>query len=77
MIITMAIFTGEHITINAIILTLISIAIFILIYKIKERKNRAKKKETEIAKDISIGFYLGVSNILTLICVLVFSNYVI
>lgn len=76
MIITMIVFTGEYITSNAIILTLLAIAIYILIYKIKERRIRHKKAEKEIAKNISIGFFLGVTNILTLILVLLCNNYI-
>ena len=76
MIITMVIFTGEYITANAIILTLLAIAIYILIYKIKERKNRNKKSEKEISKNMSIGFYLGTANTIILMLVLLYSNYI-
>ena len=42
-IITMIIFTGEYVTANAIILTLLTIAIYLLLYKLKNRKNRKKR----------------------------------
>lgn len=70
MIITMVIFTGEYITENAIIFTLLAIFFFLLIYKIEERKRRNKKSEEQIANKISIGFYLGTFNIIMLMLVL-------
>ena len=71
MVITMAIFTEEFITINSIIFTLLIIAFYILLYKIKERKNRHKTDEKQITNDLCIGFYLGIANLITLIYVLV------
>lgn len=73
--ITMAIFTGEYITENAIIFTLLVIFFYILIHKIKERKKRGKKSETQISEKINIGFYLGTGNIIMLMLVLYLSNY--
>lgn len=69
-IITMIVFTGEYVTANAIILTLLTIAIYLLLYKLKNRKNRNRKSDKQISKQLSIGFYLGVSNILTVILAL-------
>ena len=77
MIITMVIFTGEYVTANAIIFTLLAIGIYILIYKIKEGKNRNKKSEKEISKEISIGFFLGITNLVTFIIILLCNNYLI
>ena len=75
MIVTMSIFTGEYITFTAVITTLLAIALTILIYKIKVNiKN--KKTDKQISNEISIGFYLGVSNILGLIYVLLINNYI-
>lgn len=71
-IITMAIFTGEYITINTIILTLLTIAIYLLLYKIKNRKNKNRKSDKQISKEMSIGFYLGVSNIVVLMLVIAY-----
>ena len=73
-IITMIIFTGEYVTANAIILTLLTIAIYLLLYKLKNRKNRNRKSDKQISKQLSIGFYLGVSNILTVILALFFNH---
>lgn len=73
-IITMIVFTGEYVTANAIILTLLTIAIYLLLYKLKNRKNRNRKSDKQISKQLSIGFYLGVSNILTVILALFFNH---
>ena len=73
-IITMIVFTGEYVTANAIILTLLTIAIYLLIYKLKNIKNRNRKSDKQISKQLSIGFYLGVSNILTVILALFFNH---
>lgn len=75
MIITMSVFTGGFLTATTIIFTLLSIAITILIYKIK-MKNKSKKSDKQISNEISIGFYLGVANILGLIYVLLINKYI-
>lgn len=75
MVITMAIFTGEYVTENAIIFTLLAIFFYLLIYKIKEGRRKNKKSEKQVADKISIGFYLGTFNIIMLMIVLFFSNY--
>lgn len=80
MIITMVTFTGEYITGNAIISTLLGIAFYILIHKLKLGKRRKIKQEEandkKIIKRISIGFYLGVANIIVLLFVLFLINYI-
>lgn len=68
--IVMVIFTGEYITTNTIIITLLAIAIYILIYKIKNWKNRSKKTDKQVSKNITIGYIMSVANILNLIFVL-------
>lgn len=75
-IITMTVFTGEYVTANAIILTLLAIAIYILLHKVSDIKKKNKKSEKEISKNISIGFYLGISNIIIVMLVLLCNNYV-
>ena len=75
MIITMIIFTGEYITSNAIICTLLAISFYLLLHKIKERKKKNKKTEKQIANHLSIGFFLGTFNILMLLLVLFVTNY--
>lgn len=74
MVITMVIFTGEYITENAIIFTLLAIFFYMLICKIKERKRRNKKSEEQIANKLSIGFFLGTFNVLSLMLVLFVNN---
>ena len=76
MIITMLVFTGRYVTINSIIITLLAMAIYLLIYKIIERKDKNRRTDKQISKTISIGFYLGFSNLLSLIFVLYCSNFV-
>lgn len=71
-IITMAIFTGEYVSINTIILTFLTMAIYLLLYKIKNVKNRNRKSDKQISKEMSIGFYLGTSNIIVLILVMAY-----
>lgn len=75
--ITMCIFTGEFVTMTTIIITSLAVAINILIHKIKNLKNKSRKKSTEYGKDICYGFYLGVANILTIIYVLAFNKFLI
>ena len=75
MLTTMVVFTGEYITSTAIICSLLAIAFTILIYKIKS-KSKNKISDKQISKEISIGFYLGVANILGLIYVLLINNYI-
>lgn len=70
MIITMVVFTGKYITINAIIATLLGIFFYLLIHKIKERKKKRKKSDQQLEDKISIGFFLGVFNIMMLLLVL-------
>ncbi len=74
MIITMVIFTGEYVTENAIIFTLLAISFYLLINKIKQGRKR-KKSEEQMATKTSIGFYLGTFNIMMLTLVLFLSNY--
>ena len=75
--ITMAIFTGEYITANTVIYTLLIISIYLVIYKIKENMNKNRKLDRNIEKQLTIGFYLGVANISLFIFALVFNNYII
>lgn len=75
MIITMVIFTNELIVATSIILTLLAIAIYTLISKLKEINKRQKKSDKNITKNISIAFYLGTSNIIVLILTLIMNTY--
>ena len=72
-IITMAVFTGEYVTILAIITTLLAIVIYELLQKIKNKKNNVENKA--VAENISIGFYLAIPNIIFFIFVLAYYRY--
>ena len=74
---TMAIFTGENVTINTIILTLLAISAYILFNKIKDKKKRTKKTDKIISQRMSIGYFLALSNIVNIIFVLIYNNYII
>lgn len=76
-VVTMAIFTGEYVTINTIILVLLIISIYMLIKGLlkNSKKNRLKIQKEE-KKELPIGFYLGVSNILNLIFVLLYTKII-
>ncbi len=77
-IITMAIFTGEAVTISTIIYVLLIISVYTLLKRIKrkskkERKKIGKKKQNET---LPIGFYLGVANALNLFIALAFTKLI-
>ncbi len=74
MILTMIIFTGEYITQNAIIFTLLAISLYLFMYKISERKKRKKHTEEQITNKLSIGLFLGTFNVLMLMLVLFITN---
>lgn len=76
-ILTMCIFTGEYVIINTIILTCLTIVIYILLSKIRNRKNKNTKIDKEYSKNISIGFFLALSNILILVLVLSYYKFLI
>lgn len=75
MIITMTIFTERWVTANSIILTLLAISFYALLKKIKQRKKKYKKSEEHIASQLSIGFFLGICNMVIIILVLWMTNY--
>ncbi len=75
-IITMIIFTGEYVTSLSIIITLLAIAIYLLLYKLKDMKNKQIKTDKQIAKEISIGFYLGTINMTIITLILLFNQYI-
>ena len=69
-VIIMAIFTYEYITMNSIIMTSLIVAIYMLLNKIKNIRNRRKRKPEEQGKRLCVGFYLAVANIMNIIMVL-------
>lgn len=76
MTITLVAFTGEYVTGSAVILTLLAIAIYILLYKLKSLRNKNRKTDKQISSEIPIGFYLGTTNIIVFIIALLCSNYI-
>ena len=66
MIITMTVFTNEYITGCSIIFTLLAIFFYLVIYKIKEKRRKGKRTERQIAGELSIGFFLGICNVMML-----------
>ena len=74
-IIIMAIFTSEYIAMNTVIYTSLIITIYMLLYKLKNLKNRKKKAEKEVSKKLCIGFYLGIANIANLLMVLYYYKF--
>lgn len=71
-IIIMAVFTGEFATISAIITTLLGIAIYLIINKLKNNKN----KEIEYNQQIPIGLYLSISNLIYVTFILTYCKMV-
>lgn len=67
-IVIMAIFTGEYATINAIIATLLAIAIYLLIRKIQYKKDKITIEQYQ--NELKIGLYLAIYNIFYTILVL-------
>mgnify|MGYP000215855625 FL=1 len=72
----MIIFTSEYITGLSIVVALLAIAIYVLIYKIKNMANKNRKTDKQITDNISIGFYIGFSNVLLFIVALLYNNYI-
>lgn len=70
----MAVFTGEYVTISAVISTLLLIALTLLIKKI--RKNKNTKTTEQYNKRIRIGFYLSITDIIYFILVLAYYKFV-
>lgn len=71
-IIIMAIFTGEYVTINSIISTLLAISISLLIKKLQKLKN--KRISEQYNEKVRIGLYLSIFNIIYFIIILSFCN---
>ena len=71
----MTVFTGEFVTICTIICTLLAIAFTIIYHKAKSALNKTKKEHTEIYKNLPIGFFLCLTNVLSLIVVLFINNW--
>ena len=73
--IIMTIFTSEYIILNTIICTAIAVAVYLLLYKIKNLKNRSKKTDKQVWKTICVGYFLALFNIINLIAVLAYYKF--
>ena len=73
----MAIFTGAGVTISTIIYVLLIISLYMLLVKLnqKSRRQRSKIDDKKINKDLPIGFYLGVANIVILFVALASTKF--
>lgn len=69
-IIIMAIFTGEYVTINSIVTTLLGISLYLLIKKFKNLKTN--KTNEQYSDKLKIGLFLSISNIVYFIIVLAY-----
>ena len=76
MLVTMCVFTGEFVTASAIIFTLLAMAIYILLYKLKNKLNKNMKTDKQISSEIGIGFYLGVTNLVIFVLILIYNYYI-
>ena len=70
----MTIFTGEYVTINSIITTLLIIAITLLIKKLKQPKGM--KSTLQYSSTVKIGLYLAITNITYLTIVLSYLKFI-
>ena len=73
-IIVMAVFTGEYTTIASIVTTLLLVAITLLINKL--RKNKTVKTTEQYNKNIKLGLYLSIANILYFILILSYYKFI-
>lgn len=73
-IIVMAVFTGEYTTIASIVTTLLLVAITLLIKKL--RKNNTVKTTEQYNKNIKLGLYLSIANILYFILILSYYKFI-
>lgn len=69
----MFIFTGEYVTLNTIITTLLIIAIYLLLKKLKNNKSTQTTKIYN--KNMKIGFLLVISNVIYLLIVLAYCKF--
>ena len=73
--IVMIIFTNEIIYIGTVICTLLAMAIYLILEKIKNRKNKNKVIERKISETISIGYFLCFSHAVVLMVSLLVSYF--
>ncbi len=70
-IITMAVFTEGITALYTVLIMLISLLIYTFIKKLKSRK----KQKIEIGRNLTLGYYLGISNISILLIVLIMNKF--
>ena len=70
-IITMAVFTEGVTALYTVLIVLISLLIYTFIKKLKSRK----KEKIEIGRNLTLGYYLGISNISILLIVLIMNKF--
>ncbi len=73
-IVTMAIFTGNEITISTIIYVLLIVSAYMFIKKLKKNTKKERSKIVKDDKTLPIGFYLGMANVITFFVVIIFSK---
>ena len=76
LLVTMAIMTGEIVTISTGIMTLIITLLVILIKKLNNSLNKSKKQKISIASKMNIGLYLGISNVICFILIMFINNWI-
>lgn len=74
-VLTMVVFTGEYVTITAIIITLLSIAIYLLIHQISKIHQKNRQSDKQIASELTVGYLLGLVNSIFFVFVLFVQNY--
>lgn len=74
LLIIMLIFTGEYVTLNTIINTLLLIAIYLLLKRLKN--NKSKQSNEVYNKNIKIGFLLSISNVIYFLIVLAYCKFI-
>ena len=70
LILIMAVFTGEIVTIYTIATTLFAVLIYIILNIIKEKKDKIRNNDKKYLENIRFGFYLSISNIIIFIIML-------
>ena len=75
--VTMSVFTQEYVVINTVIYAFLTIALYILIKKIKNNKKTIKKEKNNISKKVNMAFCLGVSNLVVFILTMYYINYIV
>lgn len=66
----MVVFTGEAVAILTVIMTLLIIVLYILFNKLRSYKSKIKVDKKGFLKQLNLGFYLTISNIIMFIYVL-------